>query len=370
MRRAHSVVLLLMLASLFTWSHEAAATTTPKITWTKPAAIPKGTALSKTQLDASASVAGNFVYTPAAGTVLSPGTHTLSVTFTPTNTAAYSTATASVSLIVEATSVPVSITTTECPDGKQGTAYAGCTITATGGTPPYTFGYNTSLTYPTLPEGTGINTTTGVISGGNVGGQGVYAPLLIVTDADGEVGQKQISFAVSGNNGFLAQIFPSTSIFHHRVDAATTKLPVDTSPAAPMYSGYLPETVKPFFGNTSGYPFPNGIPAFEVPWNQYIRAVSTTVSVVFHVRPDSSDRSHRGHAPLERGPARLDLSRGGRRAESRALQNVAGDFPEPWVDRFVECALAQRECQYADGAGQGHLRCGGASCGAAAGECR
>ena len=44
-----------------------------------------------------------------------------------------------------------------------------------------------------------------------------------------------------------------------------------------MYSGYLPETVKPFFGNNSGYPFPNGIPAFEVPWNQADVAVSTTV---------------------------------------------------------------------------------------------
>ncbi|HEY6448920.1 MAG TPA: hypothetical protein VIY53_20875, partial [Acidobacteriaceae bacterium] len=72
-------------------------------------------------------------------------------------------------------------------------------------------------------------------------------------------------------------IFPANSIFHHRVDAATTKLPVDTSPAAPMYSGYLPETVKPFFGNESDAPWPNGIPAFEVPSNQADVAVTTTV---------------------------------------------------------------------------------------------
>jgi hypothetical protein len=58
----------------------------PKITWAKPAAITYGTALSGTQLDATASVPGAFVYSPPAGTVLAAGAQTLSVTFTPTNT--------------------------------------------------------------------------------------------------------------------------------------------------------------------------------------------------------------------------------------------------------------------------------------------
>ncbi len=80
--------------------------TVPVITWAAPAAITYGTALSATQLDATASVAGTFVYTPAAGTVLAAGTQTLSVTFTPTNTTDYNTATATVSLTVnDATSV-------------------------------------------------------------------------------------------------------------------------------------------------------------------------------------------------------------------------------------------------------------------------
>jgi len=74
--------------------------TTPAITWPTPAAIPYGTALSATQLDASSTVAGTFVYTPTAGTVLGAGSHTLSVTFTPTDTTDYSTATASVTLVV------------------------------------------------------------------------------------------------------------------------------------------------------------------------------------------------------------------------------------------------------------------------------
>jgi hypothetical protein len=58
---------------------------TPTVTWTPPAAIAYGTPLSSTQLDATANVAGAFVYSPAAGTVLAPGQQTLSVTFTPTS---------------------------------------------------------------------------------------------------------------------------------------------------------------------------------------------------------------------------------------------------------------------------------------------
>jgi hypothetical protein len=122
-----------------------------------------------------------------------------------------------------------------------------------------------------------LNKTTGAISSAEIGGQGTYIPDLVVTDSTGAQATREISFAISGENAFLATIFPATSIFHHRVDAATTGLPVDTSPAAPMYSGYLPETVKPFFGNNSNPPFPNGIPAFEVPYNQADVAVSTTV---------------------------------------------------------------------------------------------
>jgi len=72
----------------------------PKITWVKPAAITYGTALSGTQLDATASVAGSFVYSPTAGTVLTAGAQTLSVTFTPTDTTDYTTATDTVTITV------------------------------------------------------------------------------------------------------------------------------------------------------------------------------------------------------------------------------------------------------------------------------
>jgi hypothetical protein len=75
-------------------------TATPTITWAAPSAITYGTGLNSTQLDATANVPGSFVYSPAAGTVLSAGSQTLSVTFTPTDATDYAAATATVTLTV------------------------------------------------------------------------------------------------------------------------------------------------------------------------------------------------------------------------------------------------------------------------------
>jgi hypothetical protein len=202
-------------------------------------------------------------------------TATTTYTLTATNTAGSATATAKVT--VTASGGSLSITTTSCLGGTQGAAYAGCTVVASGGTPPYSYSVSNSANFPPLPEGLSLNASSGVVSSPLIGGQGTYTPEFIVTDSASDQATQQIGFAINGSNTFLANIFPSTSIFHHRVDAATTGLPVDTSPAAPMYSGYLSSTVKPFFGNNSGAPFPNGIPAIQVPYNQPEVSVTTTV---------------------------------------------------------------------------------------------
>src|SRR5262249_3396604 len=74
---------------------------TPTITWANPADITYGTPLSATQLDATASVAGSFQYTPGLGTVLHVGaSQTLSVKFTPNDTTDYTTASKSVKINV------------------------------------------------------------------------------------------------------------------------------------------------------------------------------------------------------------------------------------------------------------------------------
>jgi hypothetical protein len=122
-----------------------------------------------------------------------------------------------------------------------------------------------------------LDASTGLISSAQIGGQGAYTPQFIVTDSAHATATQNVTLAIAGSNAFLANVFPSTSIFHHRVDAATTSLPVDTSPAAPIYSGYQSSSIKPFFGNASNAPFPNGIPAFQVPATQPNVAVSTTM---------------------------------------------------------------------------------------------
>ncbi len=56
-----------------------------EITWPPPASIVYGTPLTPTELSASVTngIPGTFTYTPAIGTVLNAGNHTLNLTFTP-----------------------------------------------------------------------------------------------------------------------------------------------------------------------------------------------------------------------------------------------------------------------------------------------
>jgi hypothetical protein len=220
---------------------------------------------------------GSLTSTSASGSASVHPSSTTTYTLTATNAAGSTSSTASVIVTAAGGAGPLTVTTTSCPAGTQGAAYVGCTISASGGTPPYFFAVSTDSSYPPLPEGLSLNGTTGQISSARIGAQGTYGTLFTVSDSKGVQLTQQISFAMTGSNAFLAGIFPSTSIFHHRVDAASTSLPVDTSVAAPIYSAYLSETVKPFFGNQSNAPFPNGIPAIEVPYDQPDVAVTTTV---------------------------------------------------------------------------------------------
>lgn len=82
------------------WNLRVKTLPLPALSWTTPTSIVYGTALNAAQLNATASASGTLSYDPPAGTVLSAGTHTLSVTFTPSDTSSFSTVTASVSLNV------------------------------------------------------------------------------------------------------------------------------------------------------------------------------------------------------------------------------------------------------------------------------
>src|SRR5258706_7154594 len=71
------------------------------MTWSSLKDTASAEIFSPAQLNAPPSLPGSFAYTPGAGTVLPAGANqTLSVTFTPTDTVAYTTATATVSIDV------------------------------------------------------------------------------------------------------------------------------------------------------------------------------------------------------------------------------------------------------------------------------
>jgi hypothetical protein len=113
-----------------------AAQTTPTINWPAPAPIAFGSALSSVQLDATASVPGVFTYTPPLGTVLPPGNNqTLSVSFTPTNTTLYTTATDSTQINVTpgASSGPADLVVTNVLTRSAGNVVVQLTIANTGG---------------------------------------------------------------------------------------------------------------------------------------------------------------------------------------------------------------------------------------------
>ncbi len=104
---------------------------TPLVTWANPATITYGTALSSTQLNATANVAGSFSYAPGEGTILNAATNqALSVNFTPTDVANYN--------VVPGTQV---------------------FITVTKATPVITWSDPSDITYNTLLSSAQLNAT-------------------------------------------------------------------------------------------------------------------------------------------------------------------------------------------------------------------
>jgi uncharacterized protein YkwD len=103
-----------------------------QITWAAPAAIVYGTALGASQLDATANVPGVFDYHPSLGTMLGAGTgQTLKVTFTPTDTVHYPTATKTVSLNV--LQAPLTVTANhQSKTYGQAMTFAGTEFTTAG----------------------------------------------------------------------------------------------------------------------------------------------------------------------------------------------------------------------------------------------
>jgi hypothetical protein len=129
---------------------------TPPISWATPANVVFGTPLSGAQLDASSTLPGTFLYSPAAGTVLGTGKQTLNVTFTPTDATDYTTATASVTLTVLAGTPTITITASANP------IFTSAMVSFTASLPSYASAETGTMTFY---SGTTVIGTATVVGG-------------------------------------------------------------------------------------------------------------------------------------------------------------------------------------------------------------
>lgn len=201
----------------------------PPISWATPANIVYGTPLSGTQLNAGSTVAGTFVYSPVAGTVLATGKQMLNATFTPTDAIDYTTATASVTLTVIPGTPTITITSSANP------IFASAMVSFTASLPAYAsaetgtvtfYSGSTAIGTATMSGGSATLTTTALAAGSqpitaSYSGDADYGPAtstaitetvqdftLAFTAGNGAVtaqpgGQATYSLVVTPTNGTL-----------------------------------------------------------------------------------------------------------------------------------------------------------------------
>jgi hypothetical protein len=143
---------------------------TPTITWANPAPIVYGTPLSSAQLNATASIPGTptslpgtLIYSPAIGAVPLAGTDTLSVSFTPNDSANYATTTSTVTITVSSAVLSVTAQDATRPYGAPDPTFSGKITGALSGD-TFTESFTTAATstsapgtYAIVPSVTGPN---------------------------------------------------------------------------------------------------------------------------------------------------------------------------------------------------------------------
>ena len=185
---------------------------TPAISWAQPAAIPYGTALSTTQLDATSPVAGTFKYSPAAGTVPGIGAQTLSATFTPTDTTDYNTATASVTLVVSAGAAKAALTSSASSIVYGASVTLTATVTGSGAAPTGSVIFLDGA----VQLGTGALNSSGVAT---------YSSTRLA------VGSHSITASYTGDSNYAAATSSAVTVAVTKASQTITFTPVSTSVA-------------------------------------------------------------------------------------------------------------------------------------------
>lgn len=186
---------------------------TPVISWSTPATISYGTALGTTQLNASSTVPGTFAYSPAAGTVLNVGSHTLSTTLTPTDSTDYTTVANTVSITVNKATPAMTLTASSNPSFVSDSVTFIASVTSSVGSPSGTvtcYDGTTSLGSATLSSGSAAFITT-LLAAGSHSVTAVYSGdssfASVTSNSVAEV-IEDFTISVSGSGSTTATVAP------------------------------------------------------------------------------------------------------------------------------------------------------------------
>jgi hypothetical protein len=258
--------------------------------------LPTGLAIS----GSSGAISG----TPAVGTA---GTTTVDFTVTDSSTPTPQTATAALALTLSAAKLV--ITTTDLPSGAVGSAYSS-SISASGGTTPYTYSASN------LPSGLSIDSSTGAITG-TPGSAGTATVTFTVTDSSKPTAQTAtanlsltIDPEVSGSacggmstgdeaslNGFVP--FPANSLWNTDISNA----PLDpNSDAITSASGFAGLHLHHDFSSVAGGDY--GIPYVVV--DSSVTPLVPINVIDYASQSDVADAPFPITAPIEGSPADCD----------------------------------------------------------------
>ena len=200
---------------------------TPTVTWGTPSAITYGAALGATQLNATASVPGVFVYTPAAGTVLNGSTtpQTLSATFTPTDTTDYANVTRTTTIVVgkEASTTTLVLSGTSLGLG-QSVSFTATVAAATSGTPTGSVTFldgTTVLGTSAIASGKAVYTTSALAVGthtitANYGGDTNFNVSSAVS-ATNAITVNALDFTMTTNNNSVTVTSGTAAVFTYQL---------------------------------------------------------------------------------------------------------------------------------------------------------
>ena len=215
---------------------------------------------SSAQLDATASVQGTFAYNLASGTVPHAGTDALSVTFTPTNSAAYSTVTGSVYLVVSP--APLTVTADD-----QTTTYGGSLPTLTASYNGFVNGdaaanLGSGLTLSTVPANSNAGTYAITVSGAVDPDYSIaYFPgtLTIAPARTATTVSESLPSCVCGQEvTFTAAVEPGSGSgnIQFQIDGSNAGFPVAVSGGVATYTATLPSgthSILAVYGGNGNY---------------------------------------------------------------------------------------------------------------------